>query len=73
MRIDVEQDNFLLRHSNRQCQSIRIGNAHRVQSFQWPFECVQSEVRLKGVGLQTSQTDFSELLQGVWRVQDGLA
>jgi hypothetical protein len=34
MCADVEQDNFLLRHSKRQCQSIRMGDAHRMQSFQ---------------------------------------
>ena len=59
MGSDIKQDDLFLGHSQRESDAVRMSHAEGVQPFQFSFECMQSEMWLKGIGFQTAE-NFGE-------------
>lgn len=63
MGSDIEQDDLFLDHSQRESDAARMSYADGVQSFQFSFECMQSEMWLKGIGFQAAENFGKRFLQ----------
>ena len=49
MATDIQQDDFLVRNSNGQCDSIAIGDADGLNSFELAAEVVVGKMGGKGI------------------------
>jgi hypothetical protein len=56
----IQQDDFLVRYDNGQCDSIAIGNADSLNPFELSTEVVVFQVGLERVALQVPE-DSGEL------------
>lgn len=60
MAADIQQDDFLVRNGNGQCDSIAIGDADSLSAFELAAEMVIFQMWLERIVLQIAQ-DIGEL------------
>lgn len=55
MAADIEQNNFLFRHLERQGDAVTVRDADGMQSLQFAFEGVQPQMWLQGIVFKITQ------------------